>query len=377
MDERTRAVGQRIRSVLPASWTQASLAVIAEMTPDAMSRALNGQRGFSMVELTAIAHALDVDLHWLVTGEVDPHRVSVAARHNWDPATRTRSNPGREADDEVIATVQSAYHAAYPDGAPPTGPLATNPAHVRERLGNDFVRHFAERAEDRLGIDVVRLPGLSTDYSISIGSRSIILLATDPWWFRSNWSLAHEIGHLARGHHDTDAASDRDKEDAADDFAAELLLPRSSLKQLARSTTTPTQIADFLWEQGVSASALHARLAFLRITVDEEADAALVGMTTPRLLSTYGVGLRPRIADRKQRANARRMPVTLLTALTERVEGGDADPQLLAWALDVPVDEVDFPEADDAATAEHYRLGAGMKPDADVLAAWLSGQSER
>jgi len=374
MDERTLAVGQRIRSRLPAGWTQASLAMAAEMTPDAMSRALNGQRGFSMLELTTIAHALDTDLHWLITGEPDPHRLSVAARHNWDPVTRTRSNPGREFDDVVIAKVRATYHAAYPDGAPASIVLSDRPSAVREQLGQGFVRRFAEVAEEQLGVDVVRVADLTTDYSMSIGSRSVILLATNPWWFRSNWSLAHEIGHLALGHHDDDASSDTAKEGAADTFAAELLLPESLLQQHDWSNIELPEVADFLWTQGVSAMALRTRLTFLRIAVNDEVDVTLQEMTTPRLLSTYGDGLRAKIADRKQQANARRVPANLLAALTDQVEDGNADPQLLAWALDSAVDEIDFPEPDEGKAAEHYHLATRTASGGDEIAKWLAAQ---
>ena len=38
------------------------------MTADAFSRALNGKRQFSSIELARLADRIDADLHWLITG---------------------------------------------------------------------------------------------------------------------------------------------------------------------------------------------------------------------------------------------------------------------------------------------------------------------
>ncbi|MFG2446469.1 hypothetical protein ACGFQG_26700 [Nocardia fluminea] len=53
----------------------------------------------------------------------------------------------------------------------------------RTALGDDFVRQFSAVVEAWLGADVIRLPMPSTDYSLTIGSRAIVMLATTPNWF--------------------------------------------------------------------------------------------------------------------------------------------------------------------------------------------------
>jgi transcriptional regulator with XRE-family HTH domain len=50
------------------------------MTPDAFSRALNSKRRFASIELARFAEETGADLHWLITGQPDPKRLSVAAR---------------------------------------------------------------------------------------------------------------------------------------------------------------------------------------------------------------------------------------------------------------------------------------------------------
>lgn len=91
MDVELKEVGERIRSLLPLGMSQKRLAEKAGMTPDALSRALNGQRGFSSGELALIADHLGADVYWLITGRDDPRRVEIAARHTWtrDSASAT------------------------------------------------------------------------------------------------------------------------------------------------------------------------------------------------------------------------------------------------------------------------------------------------
>ena len=81
MDRELLAVGERIRASMPNGMRQRELAARVGMTPDALSRALNGQRGFSILELTRISDDLQTGLSWLITGRPDPHKVTFAARH--------------------------------------------------------------------------------------------------------------------------------------------------------------------------------------------------------------------------------------------------------------------------------------------------------
>lgn len=50
MSEDMREIGERIKSRMPEGMTQQSLAEAMEMTPDALSRMLNGKRGITMTE---------------------------------------------------------------------------------------------------------------------------------------------------------------------------------------------------------------------------------------------------------------------------------------------------------------------------------------
>lgn len=367
------AVGDRIRSLMPSGMSQRQLADQAGMKPDALSRALNGQRGFSSTELARIADELGADLYWLATGHEDPRRVQIAARHSWDPDRRVSTNPGRSRDDAILAQVVEVYNAALPEGPPPSEQLPDDPARMRDVLGADFVRTFGAAVEARLGVDVVRLPGLTTDYSVTIGPRAVVLLATTPSWFRSNWSLAHELAHLALGHHSGNAEPAEKDEGPANRFAAGLLLPQDLIEREDWQRMDERRLAGFLWRTGVSTKALKNRLDWLRIQPAPGIASALQE-STPKLIRAQAeaVGGTEKVTVRQQDSSARLFPSFVVDALQRRVDAGAASPELLAWALDVPVDEVDFPSPDDEQLADAYARRLEDRPSAADLGKWAA-----
>ncbi|WP_163549268.1 helix-turn-helix domain-containing protein [Candidatus Frankia nodulisporulans] len=339
---------ERIRQARPDA-RQQDIAREIDMTPDAFSRALNDRRAFSSIELARLADLLGADLHWMITGRVDPHRLVVAARHTFDHASGRRGVPAREADQRLLEDIALAYRQAYPvpgevARAPVAPPLPQSPGEMRVVLGEDFVRPFAERLEAHLGIGVVRLPGLSTAYSLAIGAYRVIVLPGTGNWFRENWSLAHELGHLVHGHHE-DGASEAEwnrREAAANAFAAELLLPRDLLGAVEWVSLDSAGLADLVWRRGVSIDALARRLnavcGELPAVVDE-----WVGQTTQRLLRRHWASRTgdDEITTRMQAAARRRFPLELTEAHLARIATGALGKETLAWMLGVDPDEVE------------------------------------
>ncbi len=320
------------------------------MTHDALSRAINGQRHFSALEIAALAEHLNVDTHWLITGQRDQFQVRLAARHPWG-----QSSPEQEqSDNKIITRVIEAYRAAYEElGHVPTSvaTLPSDAAELRALVASEGVRELAEQLEDVLGIDVVRDPGLQTDYSFRVGQHAVVLLRSTTYWFRANWSIAHELGHLALGHHVDERTTQAD-EGPADAFASHFLLPEPMVRETDWQAMTARSLARWLWSAGVSTAALSRRLREMGITVSLEAQGALQE-STPRLMRANVDVLRSLVDSRsdpiRERENAttgRQFPEHLVTALTNRVEEGKADPYLLSWVRDVPVDDLDWPEPD-------------------------------
>ncbi|MBL7492278.1 ImmA/IrrE family metallo-endopeptidase [Frankia sp. AgB1.9] len=337
---------EQIQRVHPGS-LQRDLAVAIDMTPDAFSRALNDKRAFSSLELARLADLLGADIHWLITGEPDPYRIVVAARHEFDHATKRRDVPGRETDDQALRDIALAYRQTDPNPRA-AGALPGSPDAVRAALGDDFVRPFADRLEHRLGVDVVRVADLSTAYSIVVGGRRVIALPATGNWFWENWSLAHELGHLVLGHHDepiTEAERDP-REAAANGFAADLLLPKDTLAAVDWDQIDVAGLADLVWRWGVSTDALARRIAAVTGYLPELV-RTWAAQPTQRLLRRHrpGDGCVDEITARMDAAAQRRFPRALQEEHLERIAAGALGKGTLAWMLGIDPDslEVDTP----------------------------------
>lgn len=103
-------ISKRVRTALEASGLQQKrLAAKVSMAPDALSRALSGKRGFAADELAQIARLLDADVHYLITGEPDPHRLVLSACHSYDRANHSRSVDGLSQDKQLLSDLHLAY----------------------------------------------------------------------------------------------------------------------------------------------------------------------------------------------------------------------------------------------------------------------------
>lgn len=329
----------------------ADVAAATGMTPDALSRSLSGERRFSVIELAEVADFLGADIHWLITGQEDPRRLLVAARHDFDHETGHRDVPGRESDERVLQDIALAYRQANP---PPMGhQLPGSVGEVIEALGEGFVRPFADRLEERLAVDVVRVGDLSTAYSFTVAGRLVIAVGATGNWFWENWCMAHELGHLALGHV-TRPITDND-EAAANQFAAQLLLPADALAAVKWDRVSDRDLAQAVWDRGVSVDALARRHNTLSGQVPEVV-ARWADYPTQRLLRRHlpvpsGVDL---ITERMTAASERRFPLHLREAHLDGIASGALGKGTLAWMLGVDADalEVDAPEVPEVGATE-------------------------
>src|ERR1700694_299656 len=143
-------IGGRVAESIPAGMTQAQVAAKVNLAAEKFSRSLNGKRAFSAVELAQLAEVLNVDVHWLITGDPDPYRLVVAARHDFDPETGQRDVPGRLRDEPTLNDITLAYKQAFQAWTPDPVTLPAAAADIRDQLGADFVRPLAARIESRL-----------------------------------------------------------------------------------------------------------------------------------------------------------------------------------------------------------------------------------
>ena len=328
--------------------THAEIAASIQMTRDAFSRSVNDQRAFSSLEIALLADELGADLHWLITGEVDPNRVVFAARHSFDPVTGARSIPSMEEDRQALDDICLAYMQAYLDEPAVAPELPSSPAEIREILGDDFVRPFIKRLELRLGVDAVRIMELSTAYSFTLCGRPVIAVPGEGNWFHENWSLAHELGHLVLGHHASSAepcVSDV-HEAAANKFTAELLMPTDQMRAIDWASISPENLATQVWNLGVSTKALCTRLNGMGL--GSEMVEFWATQPTQRLLRWHCADVQgevDKITIRMDEAAQRHFSLSLQERHIKKIATGELGKETLSWMMAVHADrlEVDVP----------------------------------
>ncbi|KAB1642548.1 helix-turn-helix domain-containing protein [Gulosibacter chungangensis] len=346
-------IGERVRAALERDGrTQNEVASEVGIAPDAFSRAINGKRGFGALELADIARALGVSVHWLITGERDPFELVLSARHETKPGTFDRRVSGAVADESVLTNIALAYHQCG-DQIESTS-LPESLAELTEDLDGDFVPRFIEQIET-LGIDVIRVEQLSTAYSFQIDGRAVIALNSSGNWFHQNWSVAHELGHLIMKHENVMPGNgDVGRLEAeANRFAAELLLPGSEMKLIDWATISKAEVADFLWDRGVSAAALSLRLQKLDLCISDEI-VELLSQKTQGVIRRHSTEASSAdINARMVGSTERKFPSWLIGAHVSAIAAGKVGKATLAWMLDVDVAglDVEEPESPDLLSA--------------------------
>lgn len=335
---------QRLEEVLPGI-SQNELARRVDMDPSALSRVVNGKRALASRELIALAQQLRVSTDWILLGE-DPFPVQVAARHDY----LGNGSYVRDTSESVAETVRGiarAYEQAHSIASwPNQQPVPTDPEKTRAALeagyGLNWQRHFADAVEQTFGIDVIKvdLPG-SSGLSLKLPNAIVIVVPTEAFWARQNWTIAHELEHIAAGQFTRDGDLSRAEENAANKYAADLLLPVPSIRNIDWKSASEEDLARFLWDAGVSIEALNVRMTYLRT------EAPRTSLSTARLARKHisgGSALHDPVAERMREAAARRFPVRLLAAH----ETNPRTTRTLEWMLGAPFESgVDGTEDDD------------------------------
>ena len=225
-------------------------------------------------------------------------------------------------------------------------------ARARCALGEDFVSCFYDRVESALGVEVIVVPLSKDGYSLTLGGHKIIVLAATGHWFRSNFTLAHELGHLlVEGIPPQDGKA---AENVANAFAADLLMPVEIIRTVDWAQAKAATVARVSWELGVSTRALDVRLRYLGVTPSDEACSALA-RTTDALMRTSLASSDAAPADvsaRVQYSARRRFPERVVTGLRRAVADGRAPQASLSWVLGLPAQE----ENNDDVTPESHEL---------------------
>jgi Zn-dependent peptidase ImmA (M78 family)/transcriptional regulator with XRE-family HTH domain len=363
----TESVIDRVRKVMTAaSVSQATFAEVVGLSPDKLSKSLNGVRRFTSYDLARIADFGGTTVDWLLTGR-EPLRPDVAARTSASsvgeqgrsqlkdlverfttahevidllglsprlpelPAIRTDS---KRYVDQGVALAEDALAALAAAGSPTVSGLGTA----------DLVQAL-ERA---FGIDVAKLglpDGIDGAAWQADGFRLIVIARTKVPT-RQRFTLAHELGHiLARDAQnlltETYLSPGRQKgltEVRANVFAAHFLMPHSEISSwMGEKSITDEQLTSMVVHFQVSPSALAARLTQLGLITSETADR-LRGLTTQDC--HWLTGQSDLFEARKTWSLARRLPFRPAQLLYEAYLAGDTTLRPLAAYTGQDVDRM-------------------------------------
>lgn len=210
------------------------------------------------------------------------------------------------------------------------------------QMGDDRGLHFVERVEEQLGVEVVVRKLVGAGYSFMMGDHSVVVVNAEPFWFRQNFTIAHEIGHLASGSECLgDVKTVNNSERNANSFAAEMLLPKKIMHSIDWSSISSEVIADHIWRWGVSTQMLSYRLENLRIPISEVTLAELKCSTCEYISAHWrNLNAEQLIAIRCRSSETLRFPESLIQAVRTAVAAGRAPVESLSYVLNVPVDEL-------------------------------------
>lgn len=229
-------------------------------------------------------------------------------------------------------------------------------ARARAALGESFISCFYDRVESALGVEVIVVPLRGDGYSLTLGGHRVIVLAATERWFRSNFTLAHELGHLlVEG---TPPQDGKTAENVANAFAADLLMPVEIIRTIDWSGAPAATVAQVVWDLGVSTRALEVRLRFLGIAPGNEARSALAMSTEALLRGSLAPAVAPpaAVTARMEYSARRRFPERVVTGLHCAVADGRAPRASLSWVLGLPAQE----ENDDDVTPESHELDVDL-----------------
>nr|WP_239148646.1 XRE family transcriptional regulator [Streptomyces anulatus] len=243
-----------------------------------LSKALEGARRFTSLDLARIAEHCGVTVDWLITGEEPP--LAVAARTTSGRAGRALNEARRFSTLRTDLTSLGIFRPALRIEAEPRGTLADT-ALARAAAAGYTVpgSNLIELVETVFDIDVAVIDAGVADggfdgLAASTEDGQQIVLAATELPARQRFTLAHELGHLLAGddqgfHLDQDVFAKEQMKDPtemkANAFAAAFLMPEQWLRERVTAPFTREAFATLACELLVSPEALAYRLCDLRL----------------------------------------------------------------------------------------------------------------
>lgn len=245
-------IGPNMRTArLKRGWSQAELAARLGRTQTAVSYWEAGKRLPGLDDLVDLAGVFEVSADELLQEPVEGPPI----------AALLRAETARLASDEFVEAVDRVLELAATE-APAIGDITVeatgSPTHAAHELLDKANVVSApvpvEELAARCGAIVMALdfPDALSGLLVSVGGGAVIGVNTRHAEVRQRFSAAHELGHLILDHADqfhidvTDGhppGHDYRSERAANEFAADLLMPRRILAPAYATSRSPAELA--------------------------------------------------------------------------------------------------------------------------------------
>jgi Zn-dependent peptidase ImmA (M78 family)/DNA-binding XRE family transcriptional regulator len=257
-DTTTAWVAQAIRRVREQrGWSQSELARRLERTQTSVSYWESGKRTPGLDELLELSDVLDVGVDTFIPPERTRRPVTAVLR----------ATVARLADTDLEHAVDALVEQAEGAGLPEveleiSGKAPTHAANeLLEKAGVSDPPVSVQELARRCGVLVLHhdLPDSLSGLVFALDGGGVIGINAGHHPNRQRFSLAHELGHFLLGHHQggighedrfhidsSDAMPpgyDAGAERSANEFAAELLMPRKFVSAAFRETTDPGDLA--------------------------------------------------------------------------------------------------------------------------------------
>lgn len=239
------------------NWTQSELARRLGRTQTSLSYWESGKRTPSLDDLIELADVLEVDVQVFIP--------PVYARR--PPQTLLRATAERLASGELQDAVEDLLGNAAALALPPKifDIRSAQPAYAANQLIEEAdIDHppiNVERLANQCGALVLKapFPDALSGLVFPVGDGAVIGINADHHENRQRFTLAHELGHFLLSHHEaggtaqssfhvdledtTPPGYDWRQERAANDFAADLLMPRRLVQRAFDQDPQPSRLA--------------------------------------------------------------------------------------------------------------------------------------
>jgi len=348
------ALQDRVRLLIDqAGQTQEAFGASVGLDATKLSKALNGRRRFSSLDLARIAAACGVTVDWLLTGDES----AIAARTSTEGSTvgraiREAANLAESRDNLIfLGTARERPKPPVPHSSLWTEQGLELAAFALQQLGPptviDSSEKFPTAIERAFGIDVrvMQLDGGCDGLALtSQGGARVLLVATTENPTRQRFTMAHELAHLLcrddqELHVDENVMARSNTEMSevrANAFAAALLMPESLLRARFNGPVVgDKEFAQTVMELMVSPSSLAWRLLNLGL-LSAERRAQLGSLRTIDCASIVN-----RVNDYAawvESSSQERVPVLLVQDLFQAYLDGQTTLRPLANLLQISVE---------------------------------------